>query len=105
MILADSCNEINVFFVPWRILGDSRKHCGAFKWNQTSFWLTLAAKSMVLKRTLGDLWKQLGGLWKHLGALTCSLKLIFVYSCVEINGFRGALGRLWKHRGAFTWSP
>ena len=36
-------------FVPWRILGDSRKHCGAFKLNQSSFWLTVAAKSMVLK--------------------------------------------------------
>ena len=44
LILADSCSEINVFETPW----------GAPGGPQTSFWQTVAAKSMI-SRGEGDL--------------------------------------------------
>ena len=56
---------IGAFGSPWRTLGTFGSTGEHLQGAQSSFWQTVAAKSMVLRETLGELWTYLGDLWKH----------------------------------------
>ena len=99
MIWADSCREINVLF------GSLVESWGVFGtwwsiWNQSSFWLTVEAKSLVLKRTLGDFWKHLVGLWKlgeHLHGAQRSFWHIVASKSMVSREPLGASGSIGEH--------